>query len=146
MRDFIRAVFVAAAYGRIFAFCMEPMSWPDSWPVMRMVPSETGMGAPPPSKPNEEYGPEFYPMQVTCKGQALGGVLDREYNLEHTTGFGGSASCYVRGSCNHPKWIGNGVLPDADHPAGPVKRVVALTHPQWGSFYHFLVESMPRMY
>eukprot|EP00039_Didymoeca_costata_P026794 m.16673 g.16673 ORF g.16673 m.16673 type:complete len:417 (+) comp5764_c0_seq2:241-1491(+) len=88
----------------------------------------------------------FQDTMVTCKGQAGKECEPPELDLPKTQ------ICdrvlphtYGRGSCAHLKYLFEG-CPLPDNPGGPLKKMVVLTFPQWNSFYHFLIDSMMRLY
>jgi hypothetical protein len=81
------------------------------------------------------------PLRVDCKGKINGGAPSED--LDNGLPLDG---CVARGSCIQEKWLRDGAAPMPDDPGGPLPKIVALTFPQWGSFYHFSVETMYRMY
>lgn len=78
------------------------------------------------------------PLAMDCKGKVMTDLWPG-----HAANAG--AGCFSRGSCDHDKWIRK-ETPRPAGPAGPVNTIVALTFPQWGSFYHFATDTLSRMY
>lgn len=78
------------------------------------------------------------PLAMDCKGKVM-------TDLWPGNAANAGAGCFSRGSCDHDKWIRK-ETPRPANPAGPVETIVALTFPQWGSFYHFATDTLSRMY
>lgn len=101
----------------------------------------------------------FHDAVVSCKGEVFvqsqmpphdWSAADVEYD-----GCG-----HARGSCKQPKWTKGPQLEGPEHcisdknermqlgcsaSAVSGERIVVITQPQWGAYYHFLVDSLPRL-
>jgi len=100
------------------------------------------------------------PLTISCKGQVFNGTKalthPHQGALIHTYGcdFNGGtcvwqsdvSGVYKKRYClagDPPLCVEHG--PGEDAPGGPLEQVVVLTQPQWGAYYHFLVDSLSRV-
>lgn len=98
----------------------------------------------------EESTWRFKNATVSCQGEVY--VNGSAVNL---SAIGYSGCGFMNGVCERQK-LGpyarfqdkymRPETPQASQPGGPVKRIVVLTQPTFGYYYHFLVESISRLY
>lgn len=85
----------------------------------------------------------FKDVWVSCKGQVVTRKGEEEGDLSiaqyHWDGCGQS-----EGHCSQPDWI-RPETPREMNPGGPVDVIVLLTQPQWGAYYHFVIDSLSRL-
>lgn len=109
----------------------------------------------------------FEDALVDCKGQVwqadtqlLGVFKDdgmpaemlRRYSLLKKKSLVGPGSrvhfrgCpYGRGSCLNPAWVNLTLGPAPGAPGGPLDTIVVLTQPQWGAYFHFVIDGLSRL-
>jgi len=94
----------------------------------------------------------FYNVSVSCKGQLLRGRNPVKLRRVINCGFSrGTCASYSDASrvTKHRYCIADGTCvphaPDESLPGGPLDIIVVLTQPQWGAYYHFVIESLSRL-
>lgn len=76
-------------------------------------------------------------MMVNCKGQLMTGSPGNWTPVDvHFQGCG-----FGRGTCGQEIWNKG---PNDDKPGGPHGNLVVLTQPQWGAYYHMVIDSLSR--
>lgn len=99
------------------------------------------------------------PLMVTCKGQVLNNTspLVGSHSSSQWNGcdFNGG-TCKWQSGISHVSQskyclLGDPVPcvehgPGPEEPAGPLETIVVLTQPQWGAYYHFLIDALSRVF
>merc|ERR1719230_1214170 len=95
---------------------------------------------------------------VTCKGEVQ--LRDQKLGKWQTAPVMYDGCGFNRGSCQQPKWSRGPRIqgpaycrdprnetfpPPLECTASEVERIVVITQPQWGAYYHMLIDSLPRI-
>lgn len=86
----------------------------------------------------------YHNVWVSCKGQVVLNKTSEEGNFTLAK-YPYDGCGQGEGHCSQPMYIRPEITPLELSPGGPVDVIVLLTQPQWGAYYHFLVDSLSRL-